>query len=107
MAPANGASRAYEFLLQRLVDNEVHDSLRNSKVARGDSFVEASEAVRLVNLLNALSNIHLAAGVVVQLQARLHKPDRVCGSRGDEAGTGCAQNMGEWRVDGEDSVGRR
>lgn len=86
---------AYEFLLQRFVDNEVNDSLRNSKVACGDSFVEASKAVCLINLLNALSNIHLAVGVVVQLQARLHKPNRVCGSRRDEAGTGCAQDVGK------------
>lgn len=91
----------YQFLFQRLIDHKVYNSLRNSEVARGDSFVETSKAIRLVNFLNALSNIHLAARVMIQLQARLHKPNRVCSSRRDETGTRCRQNMGKWRVDGK------
>lgn len=82
----------------------MHDGLGDAEVARRDALVEAAQSVRLVDPLDALSDAHLAVGVVIQLQARLHEPDRVGGRRGDETGTKRTQDVREWRVGRQDAM---
>lgn len=67
----------YQFLFERLVDDEVDHRFRDAKVAGGDALVEAPDALGGVDSLHALRHGHLAVGVVVQLEARLDEPDRI------------------------------
>lgn len=68
----------------------MNDSLRDSEITRRYSFVEASDAVGLVNSLDALADVHLTARVVIELKSSLDEPDWVRCSRRDEAGAGGA-----------------
>lgn len=94
----------YQFLFERLVDDEVDHRFRNAKVAGGDALVEASDSLVGVDPLHTLRHGHLAVGVVVQLKARLDEPDWIGEGGRYEAGTRCTHDVHQRRVGWNDAV---
>lgn len=59
----------------------MNDSLRYAKIARCDALVEASQAILMINLLDAVAYTCLARLIVIELESRLDEPNRVGGGR--------------------------
>lgn len=89
--------------LDGLVDDEVDHRLRDAEVGGGDALVEAAESRSPVHPPHHLRGRHGApVRVVVQLQPRLHEPDRVGGGARHEAGAGGGADVDGGRVGRQD-----
>lgn len=73
-------------------------SLADAKIAGRDALVEGLDTALGIDPFDALPHRHLDLGVVVQLHSGLDKPNGIRGRGGDEAGTGGAHDVNQWRV---------
>lgn len=91
----------HQFRLQRLVDHEMDDSLWNAKVAGRDALVEALQPGLVVNVGHTPAHWQPLAPLMVQLQPRLHEPNRVGHGGRHKSRTRRTQDVHDGRVAGD------
>lgn len=76
----------------------MYNRFRDADIAGCDAFVETSNARRSIYFRHTFSNCHSIFRIVIELQARLHKPYWIGGGWCGKTSARCTQNVHNWWI---------